>query len=69
MNTLHEIEQALSDPTCAEKPQRHQGIARDPGDAFPGIESTPGVSGDPGQSRGSGAGSRARLVVSLVWFS
>ncbi|MCC7208477.1 MAG: DUF433 domain-containing protein [Anaerolineae bacterium] len=45
MNTLHEIEQALSELTRSEKAQLLQWIARDLGDAFPGIESTPGVSG------------------------
>jgi uncharacterized protein (DUF433 family) len=45
MATLHEIEAMLADLTRAEKAQVLQWIARDLGDAFPGIESTSGMSG------------------------
>ncbi|MGC8880043.1 MAG: DUF433 domain-containing protein [Anaerolineae bacterium] len=45
MNVLQEVEQLLSKMTRAEKAQVLQWIVRDLGDAFPGIESTPGVCG------------------------
>ena len=45
MNALREAEEALSKLTRAEKAQILQWIVRDLGDAFPGIESTAGVSG------------------------
>ena len=45
MNTLQEMETALSTLTRGEKAQLLQVLARDLGDAFPGIDSTPGVSG------------------------
>jgi uncharacterized protein (DUF433 family) len=45
MARLHEIEARLADLTRAEKAQVLQWIARDLGDAFPGVESTPEVVG------------------------
>lgn len=45
MNTLQEAEKLLSEMTRAEKAQLLQLVVRDLGDAFPGIESTPGVCG------------------------
>lgn len=45
MRDLQEIEQLLSKMTRAEKAQVLRWIVRDLGDAFPGIESTPGVCG------------------------
>lgn len=45
MDALHEIERLLSHLSPAEKAQVLQWVARDMGDAFPGIESLPGVSG------------------------
>ena len=45
MNALREAEEALSKLTRAEKAQILQWVVRDLGDAFPGIESTAGVSG------------------------
>jgi uncharacterized protein (DUF433 family) len=45
MSTLEEAEQLQSKMTRAEKAQLLQWVARDLGDAFPGIEVTPGVSG------------------------
>ena|SRR5712692_7937155 len=45
MNTLQEAEKLLSVMTRAEKAQLLQWVVRDLGDAFPGIESTPGVCG------------------------
>jgi len=45
MNTLHETEKLLSQMTRAEKAQVLQWVVRDLGEAFPGIESLPGVSG------------------------
>jgi uncharacterized protein (DUF433 family) len=48
MSVLHDAEQILQHLTRAEKAQLLQWIARDLGDAFPGIESIPGVcGGDP----------------------
>lgn len=43
--TLREIETALADLSRAEKAQVLQWMARDIGDAFPGIESRSGVAG------------------------
>lgn len=45
MNTLQETERLLSQMTRAEKAQVLQWVVRDLGEAFPGIESLPGVSG------------------------
>jgi uncharacterized protein (DUF433 family) len=45
MNALREAEEALSKLTRAEKAQVLQWVVRDLGDAFPGVESTAGVSG------------------------
>ena len=45
MNTLHDFEKQLETLTRAEKAQLLQWVARDLGDAFPGIESRPGVCG------------------------
>jgi len=45
MTKLEEIENLLPELTRAEKAQLLQSIVRDLGDAFPGIESTPGVCG------------------------
>ncbi len=45
MNTLQEAEKLLSTMTPAEKAQVLQWVANDLGDAFPGIESTPGICG------------------------
>ncbi len=45
MNALQEAEKLLSTMSRAEKAQVLQWVARDLGDAFPGIESTPGVCG------------------------
>ncbi len=45
MAALRDIEELLSELSPAEKAQVLQWVARDLGDAFPGIESTPGVSG------------------------
>ena len=45
MDTLQEIEKLLSLMTRAEKAQLLQWVVRDLGDAFPDIESTPGVCG------------------------
>jgi len=45
MSALEEVEKLLQDMTRAEKAQLLQWIARDLGDAAPGIESTPGVCG------------------------
>ena len=45
MSTLQEAEKLLSTMTRAEKVQLLQWVARDLGDALPGIESTPGVCG------------------------
>ena len=45
MKALQEIERLLSEITRAEKAQVLQWIARDLGDAFPGIDTIPGVSG------------------------
>jgi uncharacterized protein (DUF433 family) len=45
MHALQEIEKLLLTLTRAEKAQVLQWVARDLGEAFPGIESTPGVCG------------------------
>jgi len=45
MSILQEAEKLVSTMTRAEKAQLLQWVVRDLGDAFPGIESTPGVSG------------------------
>ncbi len=45
MSTLQDIEQLLVSLSRAEKAQVLQWLARDLADAFPGIESTPGVLG------------------------
>jgi uncharacterized protein (DUF433 family) len=45
MNTIQSFEQLLSGLKKAEKAQLLQWVARDLGDAFPGIDSTPGVCG------------------------
>ena len=44
-NALQEAEKLLSGMTRAEKAQLLQWVVSDLGEAFPGIESTPGVSG------------------------
>ena len=45
MSILREIEELISKMSRAEKAQVLQWVVRDLGEAFPGIESTPGVSG------------------------
>jgi uncharacterized protein (DUF433 family) len=45
MSALQEAEKLLADMSRAEKAQLLQWVVRDLGDAFPGIESTPGVCG------------------------
>jgi uncharacterized protein (DUF433 family) len=45
MGALEDAERLLAALTRAEKAQLLQAVVRDLGDAFPGIESTPGVSG------------------------
>jgi uncharacterized protein (DUF433 family) len=45
LSTLQEMETALTTLTRGEKAQLLQALARDLGDAFPGIDSTPHVSG------------------------
>jgi uncharacterized protein (DUF433 family) len=45
MGTLQETEKLLSQMTRGEKAQVLQWVVRDLGEAFPGIESQPGVSG------------------------
>jgi uncharacterized protein (DUF433 family) len=45
MSLLQDAEKYLSRLTRAEKAQVLQWVARDLGEAYPGIESTPGVSG------------------------
>jgi uncharacterized protein (DUF433 family) len=45
MGALEDAERLLAAMTRAEKAQLLQAVVRDLGDAFPGIESTPGVSG------------------------
>lgn len=45
MNAIHHFEQLLAELNKAEKAQLLQWVARDLGEAFPGIESIPGVCG------------------------
>jgi uncharacterized protein (DUF433 family) len=45
MDALHETEKLLAQLSRAEKAQVLQWVARDLGEAYPGIESLPGVSG------------------------
>jgi uncharacterized protein (DUF433 family) len=45
MGVLYEVERLLSDLTPGERAQLLQWVVRDLGDAFPGIESNPDVSG------------------------
>lgn len=45
MSTIQEAEKLLSGLTKGEKAQLLQWVARDIGDAFPGIDSSPGVCG------------------------
>ena len=45
MGAVQEAEELLARMTRAEKAQLLQAVVRDLGDAYPGIESTPGVSG------------------------
>lgn len=45
MDALHEIEKLLPGLLYADKSQVLQWVDRDLGDAFPGVESIPGVSG------------------------
>ena len=45
MSALGQVERLLTTMTRAEKAQVLQWVARDVGDALPGIESTPGVCG------------------------
>ena len=45
MSTLQEVEKLLPIMTRAEKAQLLQWVARDLGEAFPGIESNPGICG------------------------
>jgi len=45
MSSLHDLEKQLESLTRGEKAQLLQWVARDLGDSFPGIESTPGVCG------------------------
>ncbi len=45
MTTLQEVEKLLANMTRAEKAQLLQWVVHDLGDAFPGIESSPGVCG------------------------
>jgi len=47
-DAVEQVEKLLSEMTPAEKAQVLQAVVRELGDAFPGIESTPGVcGGDP----------------------
>ena len=45
MNRIQEAEKLLTEMTRAEKAQLLQSVVRDLGDAFPGIDTTPGVCG------------------------
>ena len=45
MSTIHDAEKLLGAMSRAEKAELLQFIARDIGDAFPGIEATPGICG------------------------
>ena len=60
MQLTEEKEKLLSDLTRAEKAEILQWIVRDIGDAFPGIESKPGVMG------GVACLSRTRIPVWLL---
>jgi len=60
MRMTEDKEKILSDLTRAEKAELLQWIVRDLGDAFPGIENTPGVVG------GAARISRTRIPVWLL---
>jgi uncharacterized protein (DUF433 family) len=45
MSTIQQAEKLLADMSRAEKAQLLQWVVRDLGEAFPGVESTPGVCG------------------------
>ena len=45
MSKMEEVERLLSEMTKSEKAQLLQWVVRDLGEAFPGIETDPGVSG------------------------
>ncbi|MDZ7363896.1 MAG: DUF433 domain-containing protein [candidate division KSB1 bacterium] len=45
MSTIQQAERLLADMSCSEKAQLLQWVVRDLGEAFPGVESTPGVCG------------------------
>jgi uncharacterized protein (DUF433 family) len=45
MNKMEEVERLLSEMTKSEKAQLLQWIVRDLGEAFPGIETDPSISG------------------------
>jgi uncharacterized protein (DUF433 family) len=45
MSSLHDLEKQLESLTRGEKAQLLQWVARDIGDSFPGIETTPGICG------------------------
>jgi uncharacterized protein (DUF433 family) len=45
MSSLHDLEKQLQSLTRGEKAQLLQWVARDLGDSFPGIETTPGICG------------------------
>src|SRR5918997_6556436 len=45
MSAVRQVEELLSQMTRAEKAQLLQAVVRDLGDAYPGVESTVGVSG------------------------
>ncbi len=45
MSAIQEAEKLLPSLACGEKAQLLQWVARDLGDAFPGVESIPGVCG------------------------
>jgi uncharacterized protein (DUF433 family) len=45
MDSLRDVERLISGMTRAEKAQLLQWVVRDLGDAFPGIDSSPGVCG------------------------
>jgi hypothetical protein len=67
MSAIEEAEKLLSAMTRSEKAQLLQWVVRDLGDAFPGIESIPGVCGGepcivphPNSCMAAGAGPKAR---------
>ena len=60
MSTLDDIEQLLSALSRAEKAQILQWVVRDSGDAFPGIESHPDITG------GESCIARTRISVWLL---